>query len=125
MYIIGKSTTKINCKCAIFYVAMSLPEANPVPLSTSCRLTAYFSADPRDPRFVRLWRRMLRAETVKPTEGALQMALKVAVTGLSVQHAKIYGKYMENIWKYIWKIYGKYMGNMGNMGTCCLKFDGI
>jgi hypothetical protein len=32
---------------------------------------------------------------------------------------------MENIWKYIWKIYGKYMGNMGNMGTCCLKFDGI
>ncbi|CAL1163248.1 unnamed protein product [Cladocopium goreaui] len=43
-------------------------------------LTAYFSADPRDPRFVRLWRRMLRAETVKPTEGALQMALKVAVT---------------------------------------------
>jgi hypothetical protein len=79
---------------------------------------------------------MLRAETVKPTEGALQMALKVAVTGLSVQHAKIYvkymeniwkiyGKYMENIWKYIWKIYGKYMGNMGNMGTCCLKFDGI
>ena len=86
---------------------MSLPEANPVPLPTSCRLTAYFSADPRDPRFVRLWRRMLRAETVKPTEGALQMALKVAVTGLSVQHAKIYGKYMENIWK----IYGKY-GNM-------------
>jgi hypothetical protein len=38
---------------------------------------------------------------------------------------KIYGKYIENIRKYIWKIYGKYMGNMGNMGTCCLKFDGI
>ena len=93
---------------------MSLPEANPVPLSTSCRLTAYFSADPRDPRFVRLWRRMLRAETVKPTEGAgaLQMALKVAVTGLSVQHAKIYGKYMENIWKIYGNIYGKYMGNI-------------
>eukprot|EP00435_Cladocopium_sp_Y103_P033313 s1035_g8.t1 len=43
-------------------------------------LTAYFTASPSDPRFVRLWRRMLRAETVKPTEEALQMALKVAVT---------------------------------------------
>ena len=86
-----------------WFTALFYPHPIAIP---TWRLTAYFSADPRDPRFVRVWQRMLRAGTVRPTEEAFQMALKVAVTGRpSCQHAPlIYGKYLGVIVIHKWFI---------------------